>query len=330
MEISRIKSIDVARLLAAFLVVCIHCWRYPGRDYILPIARVAVPLFFLICGFFLSCKTSEETDARIKRSIRKISTIWIIGTLLYLIDAYQFCHVKGNFSKVSPSPEMPLLLVLCCHQKIAFHLWFLIAMVEGLLAMRLSIALRYTQRLNVRWQWTLPIILILVGTMLNKYYCHHYPLFGNPDLQYPPVIFMSWPFIQLGYCFAIHRTIIDSILCKRQHFLILCMTTCGFFSVIEGQYAPKEGDNYLLTLPFVLSFFALLILNPNRGGEKVAKAGRHLSLWIYVLHVLVYMIIQRQLGTYSHWMLHPFTIFIITLLLALLADLGVQRQARRF
>lgn len=50
---NRQYNIDILRLICALLVVCIHCTNYSLREYILPITRIAVPIFFIISGYFL-------------------------------------------------------------------------------------------------------------------------------------------------------------------------------------------------------------------------------------------------------------------------------------
>ena len=52
-EQSRAASLDVLKAICAFLVVCIHV-PFPGKvgEYFTALTRVAVPIFFMITGFF--------------------------------------------------------------------------------------------------------------------------------------------------------------------------------------------------------------------------------------------------------------------------------------
>lgn len=132
---SRLKGIDVLRIICAFLVVCIHCNGYLYEDYIMPLARTAVPVFFIISGYFLYNDVMDVVKKRVLSSIKKISVIFILSTILYSIYALiisintQQYGVFGNIGLwklfvfiVNSSP----LLFPC-----DFHLWFLIALIEG-------------------------------------------------------------------------------------------------------------------------------------------------------------------------------------------------------
>lgn len=46
--------IDYARYVFAFLVVCIHVLLAHGGTLYMPLARCAVPFFYLVTGYFLS------------------------------------------------------------------------------------------------------------------------------------------------------------------------------------------------------------------------------------------------------------------------------------
>lgn len=51
--VNRRKGIDILKCLCAFLVVCIHA-PFPGiiGEYFIALARIAVPTFFMISGYF--------------------------------------------------------------------------------------------------------------------------------------------------------------------------------------------------------------------------------------------------------------------------------------
>ncbi|MFV8815028.1 acyltransferase family protein [Aerococcus urinaeequi] len=51
----RYSSLDGMKTIAAFLVICIHI-PFPGEvgQIITAIARIAVPFFFMVSGFFAS------------------------------------------------------------------------------------------------------------------------------------------------------------------------------------------------------------------------------------------------------------------------------------
>ena len=57
----RLDSVDVAKFVLSIMIVTIHLSPFPSLDpYIMPMLRVAVPLFFLISAFFFFGKYHAE------------------------------------------------------------------------------------------------------------------------------------------------------------------------------------------------------------------------------------------------------------------------------
>lgn len=69
-EQSRADNIDILKALCAFLIVCIHV-PFPGKvgAYFTTLTRVAVPVFFMITGYFYSDTVARHKE---KRQIQKI------------------------------------------------------------------------------------------------------------------------------------------------------------------------------------------------------------------------------------------------------------------
>ena len=53
MRYERNNGLDALKFMAAFMVVCIHI-QFPGEvgGYLTTLARVSVPIFFMITGYF--------------------------------------------------------------------------------------------------------------------------------------------------------------------------------------------------------------------------------------------------------------------------------------
>lgn len=81
--IQRNYSIDSLKILCALLVVFIHT-NFAYQGYILPLARCAVPCFFIISGFFLYDGTKIGIK-RLRKSIKHIFLIIIWSTFLFFV-----------------------------------------------------------------------------------------------------------------------------------------------------------------------------------------------------------------------------------------------------
>ena len=80
---SRADNIDVLKAICAFLIVCIHV-PFPGvaGEYFTALTRIAVPIFFMITGYFYSDVIDRHREVI---QIKKIFRLLIEANLLYLL-----------------------------------------------------------------------------------------------------------------------------------------------------------------------------------------------------------------------------------------------------
>jgi len=90
----RYKGLDVLKCICAFLVVCIHA-RFPGifGNYFLVITRAAVPVFFMISGFFYE-KLAAKNNVR--KKILQILTMFIGANIIYFLFDFIVSVFSGN------------------------------------------------------------------------------------------------------------------------------------------------------------------------------------------------------------------------------------------
>ena len=88
------KGIDQFRVIAAMMVVAIHClplhYLWPEGDILitLTIFRVAVPFFFMISGYYvfaeLAVANSYPSRQRVFNFIKKQLKVYLLATLMFL------------------------------------------------------------------------------------------------------------------------------------------------------------------------------------------------------------------------------------------------------
>ena len=78
-----ISSLYVAKAFAALLVVIGHTPIDLLKVGVYPLTLSAVPIFFLISGYFLYSPDESKSAERAWRSIKKIVPIFLIVTLIY-------------------------------------------------------------------------------------------------------------------------------------------------------------------------------------------------------------------------------------------------------
>jgi len=73
---NRNYSIELGRVLSAFLVVVIHVPLIGGK-YIYPLACCAVPIFYMITGYFVYDSSSAGLQTKLIKSIKKYWKLWM-------------------------------------------------------------------------------------------------------------------------------------------------------------------------------------------------------------------------------------------------------------
>ncbi len=79
-------SLDIFKLAASFFVIIIHCTNgLPNHDYIVAAARFAVPVFFMISGWYSYNAVTSRNYGKIWKRILSLLRIFIIAETTYLI-----------------------------------------------------------------------------------------------------------------------------------------------------------------------------------------------------------------------------------------------------
>lgn len=131
----RFTGFDILKFLCAFLIVCIHS-PFPGMigEYFTALTRIAVPIFFMITGFYYS--DIEWRDRTIEQ-IKKIFILVVEANLLYLLWKCFYAVASGD----GLIPYIEEILTEKCIAKFVIlnespfngHLWYLGAILYVLL-----------------------------------------------------------------------------------------------------------------------------------------------------------------------------------------------------
>ena len=157
----RNNSIDILKFICAILVVLLHCqWKY--HDLLLPLARSAVPCFYMISGFLLF-NDGGIGNERLMRNLKNILKITIISTLLFFV----WDELLSIFSKrtvLIPSFREMTEWIIFNDCPFGIHLWYLYAYIYALLIVTLFEKLRKLKYLF----FSIPFLL-LADVILGKY-----------------------------------------------------------------------------------------------------------------------------------------------------------------
>ena len=274
----RNHSFDSLKFICTILVIFIHTPQPSGLElYIDPLQRCAVPIFFMLSGYFTYGKTN--LNEKIHRRIISISKLFGWAFLFYML-----IFIVHNKPSVFFDVVLKQVHEFVCFNNVLFckHLWYIHAYLYILVIML------FVNRCNLYKPlfYATPILLI-TALLLGKYdeviFARDIPTYISRNF-----IFTGIPFFAIGMFIRKKRDVIQ--LCVSKNKIIMW---CLFFyvaGVVENivfDLYHNQGDLYLTTTPLAFCIF-IMFLNTYQAQETVfSKIGEEDSLYIYIFHVFL-------------------------------------------
>lgn len=317
---ARYLGIDFIKACCAFLVVCIHC-PFHGMvgEYIVMLARIAVPIFFMITGFFY---VDVARYGRTKMQIRKIFFMFIKANLLYLLWYIFLILISGDDINSSlkqiTTLKVAIKFLIFNDSPFSGHLWYLGAILYVLIICELT---------NKKFLWDILYIItpiLLLGDLsFGKY---SMLLFGR---EFPYILVRNFLFVGLPY-FCIGKLIrkreeskIDDKVKKNKYKLLILIIIALIANILEKKFfvdfSSTTRDHYLSTT-FLAIYVFLLVIQPieieNKFMSWIASIGRQYSTWIYIMHP-IFIIILRMFSIMNRGKIYnffePIIVYFVTL-----------------
>lgn len=299
----RQSSLDVLKCVAAFFVVCIHY----GVGTMSPAVRCAVPLFFVITGYYYPMLVER---GQFWRHFRKVLAMAVWATLLYAAYAV-YSQLRqgalGEWASATFSLRHVAKAMVLGQSLFGFHLWYFHALAYDLLLMHYADKWGLTRHL--RW-----IALLLLLAFCAANFTPWFPHFRNWLFMGLPCM-MAGRWIREGKDWA-YAFLADSRRCwlyAAAAFALVCAEWVLDFRMF-GQW---HREMYVFTLPLVLTAFHWALRHPRCGeGGILAWIGRRHSARIYIFHVLVAQLLSHVLppGLPFRAILFPLAVFASSLL----------------
>lgn len=331
----RNKSIDILKSICAFLIVCIHI-PFPGTvgEYFTTLTRIAVPLFFMITGYFFSDVMKKNGEVK---QIRKILRLYIEANLLYFFWKLFLAVLRSNtaeFFQSSFSIKAVVKFLFLNESPFNGHLWYLGAILYVLITVLIA------DRLNCRkLLYVITPALLLGDLILGKYAL----LLWNREFPY--IIVRNFLFVGIPY-FCIGRLIKDGLGQKfNRRTLSVFLVLFSFTSLLERFLLISAGmnatrDHYISTTLLAVAVL-LFTLKSNSGEENtnhyknlsgggyrltdlMAVIGHRYSTWLYILHPIFITcigMVMSKIGLYEVYrFVAPIVVYISTLVFLMIVD----------
>lgn len=293
-KLSRTRNVylDLFKFFLCFLVIAIHL---TGEHYsYFPLYRLAVPMFFMISGYFNYSADAQSQEKRSLIFIKRTSRYMIIGFLVYIVFDFIMCYVDGKgvgYYFTTLFYEDFLLEFLILNRPITYtgaQLWFLIALFV------ISLVHYALVRFNKLHYYR---IIIPVCYAIYFFFAGYMYLLQNTDM---PVRytrnawFFGLPNFALGYTLAkypLHK--------KSWYKYVYLVLGILFFVLQINEYELVKADNInlemyvssVLSAVFLLLFFLGIKRSDCPMFYKVV--GKSSPFYIYIFHMAVSVVLSK-------------------------------------
>lgn len=290
MQKNDLGAIDMFRMVAAVLVIMIHTGDIPflgeSGNLLLSgvIARIAVPFFFAVTGFFTDLSSAEN----MKKLLKKTVLMYAAATAVYLPYGSYFASIKqvvfdGSF----------------------YHLWYFPALALG------AEIVFFLKKLPIAAALTIASALYAFGLCGDSYTLLAQK--AEPMRRLFEVLANVFFYTRNGIFFAPLFLLIGSIIgdkirsndehCRRPEntltfvagfALSLVLLGVERFSLRGITYAPRDSM-FISLIPCTV--FLMLTLSSVRVKPKPVL--RRVSMWIYIIHPIFIDLITRVKNSFN-------------------------------
>ena len=195
MEHQRNYTLEIIKLFASYMVVIIHFYFQDCVGiYLDALARFAVPLFFIVSGFY----SYQISLSKIKKRINNIVFLSLFSTLLYtafrvarLIVADNVAGISSYFGKYL-NPNILIRLFVFNIPLSSEHLWFLFSLIYVYVIFYL--VTKY--KISDGWILGSSVLLLFAHIILGEFALANN--IDHPAFVVRNFIFMGIPFFGLG------------------------------------------------------------------------------------------------------------------------------------
>lgn len=300
----RNQTIDILRLVAAFSIICLHNFSGSGvwgGEETVALSRFAVPLFFMLSGYF-----AAAFDRR--RKLRQLLRVFIwavLGNLMYLaLDLSRQTNgylVRMRLGQLF-TPDSWKDFLIFNESPISAHLWFLGAFAYILL---LDLLLGWLlDKLPRAAGWCFVGVLMLGGLTLYQL------LTRDPGVDYKlcyyrSVLLFGLPFFLSGK--LIRTGSFGDIRLPGAMYPVLLLLSCSL-TVIEYRFLGA-WELYIGSILTAFLLMHLALRHPLYEAPGPVRAiswlGRETAFTVYIVHIYFLDLLRGLYWEHMQWQYEP-------------------------
>ena len=279
---------DVLKCVCAFFVILVHCKRLPGIPGLVSKALMitAVPLFFMITGFFYQ-KTVDR--GRVKNQIVNILKLLCWSSVFYFVFNGLLAITTGSaffeYIRNCFSLKKAVKFFFLCDSPFQGHLWYL----SAILYVLIWIALFEKKWSRKKLYWLIPAL--MVGHLvIGKY---SMLLLGRkfPNILIRNELFPGLAYFLLGDYLYQKKDGFVAYIKEKKILLTVTVIVLVITSILESRFLAaggldtgiERGISTIFLVPVLFIFFMKI----SSEGERLrwfAEIGRKHSTMIYIIH----------------------------------------------
>ncbi len=321
-------GIDCFKMTAALLVVAIHtsplaCFG-GSADFVLTriLARVAVPFFFMVTGYFLLPQYlfgSIKDSRPLRRFLKRITFFYFAATLLYLPIGIYAGHWK----------DIGLLGIIrmLAFDGTFYHLWYFPACITGVLTV-----LFFGRGFSFQIAAVFFLLFYSIGLLGDSYY----GLIANlPVLSaFYEAMFSIFSYTRNGIFYAPIFLIMGAWLAKGPVVQKRAGLYTGFAVSMAAMLAEglmlhefklqRHDSMYIALIPCMFYLFQIIL----SWNFKPHRALRTISLWIYLIHPFVIVLVRGGAKAVhleelfiENSVIHFFAVCVVSCIMAVCAEI---------
>jgi len=317
-DVNKIRNdvLDLLKWVASFFIVCIH-FKFPGKvgELVTILARFAVPVFFMISGYY----AYRDDRAELKRKLTRVAKLYLSAIVIYVCYNLAVKLLAGQTAEavwyvstyVRPRYMLPLLLFN--ESNTAMHLWFLgvllyLYIIEWWLAGKpCKDRARYTVA------GVCLCLHLILGIGLSVLHITP-PAFLLKNYVLRNFLFLGFPLFTLGQMLRKYEDKVKRV--SGGVFVGAILLGVAEAFVMHGIDWTKEL--YLGSLLIGVSLFVLALKGQREDFPPLLTKVLRTSTWVYVLHVLIGEVLLRVFPV------GPVVIFAVSVLVAFVRDRVMQ------
>ena len=316
-NIKRFNGLDILKAICAFLVVFIHV-PIQGfmKEYLVALCRIAVPIFFMITGYFWSNDLNKQ-----KKQIVKIVKLIVFTILIYLVKEIIVNICQGTFiSFINQWFDIKRYFNLIVFNRtyLAYHMWYLVALLYVLIILYFV-----TKKIKIERLFIL-IPILLSSYIVIQMIASVFNIDGWDYIYVRNFLFTGIPFVLLGKYLSLKKINLSN----KKHLILIVVFV--LLNIIEMIISNIINYKFIPELFLTGIFLAILVftyfLNINAKNDNfLVVIGKKYSMYIYIFHVLIVFFVTKFIDIFNSQMIQnigynllPFIVYFFSLIISIL------------